>query len=147
MVLVGYGRVGQRIADALTAGSIPFVVVEQRREIVKDLRRNGLVAVSGNAVDPAVLIQAHIADAAMVVVATHDPLAMRQMATTARTLSPDIEVLLGMHSEDESSILRKDGVGTVLFGEEELAKGMIDHVLARFAVHKAHPEAVAPVSA
>ncbi len=136
VVLVGHGRVGRRIADALTAGGIPFVVADQNRELVEDLRSQGLVAVSGNAADPAVLVQAHIADAAMLVVATHDPLTVRQMASTARTLNPDIEVVLCMHSEDESSMLRKDGVGTVFFGEEELAKGMIGHVLARFAAHR-----------
>ncbi len=138
VVLVGYGRVGRRIADALTAGGIPWVVAEQNRELVEDLRRQGLVAVSGNAADPAVLIQAHIADAAMLVVATHDPLQVRQMAVTARTLNPDIEVVLCMHTEDESLLLRKEGVGTVFFGEEELAKGMIGHVLARFSPHTHH---------
>lgn len=143
VVLVGYGRVGRRIADALTAGGIPFVVADQNRELVEDLRSQGLVAVSGNAADPAVLIQAHIADAAMLVVATHDPLTVRHMASTARTLNPDIEVVLCMHSEDESSMLRKDGVGTVFFGEEELAKGMIGHVLARFAAHQSPPGATA----
>jgi CPA2 family monovalent cation:H+ antiporter-2 len=30
-------------------------------------------------------------------------------------------------------LLRKDGIGTVFFGEEELAKGMTSHVLERFA--------------
>lgn len=137
VVLVGYGRVGQRIAEALMTGGIPFVVAEQNREMVEDLRRHGLVAVSGNAADPAVLIQAHIANAAMLVVSTHDLLTVRQMATTARTLNPDIEVVLCMQSEDESLMLRKDGLGTVFFGEEELSKSMIGHVLARFAAEKA----------
>jgi CPA2 family monovalent cation:H+ antiporter-2 len=143
VVLVGYGRVGQRIAEALMAGGIPFVVAEQNREIVEDLRRHGLVAVSGNAADPAVLIQAHIATAAMLVVSTHDLLAVRQMATTARTLNPSIELVLCMQSEYESLMLRKDGVGTVFFGEEELSKGLISHVLARFAAHKVPLEDVA----
>jgi CPA2 family monovalent cation:H+ antiporter-2 len=133
VVLVGYGRVGRRIAQALEARGIPYVVAEQNRELVEDLRRQGMIAVSGNATDPAVLIQAHIADAAMLVVATPDPLNVRQMVDTARALNPDIEIVLRTHSEDESQLLRKDGVGTVFFGEEELAKGMTRHVLERFA--------------
>ena len=48
----------------------------------------GIAAVSGNAADPAVLIQAHIADAAMLVIATPDPLGVRKMAEIARTLNP-----------------------------------------------------------
>lgn len=133
VVLVGYGRVGKRIASALEARGIPYVVAEQNRELVEKLRKQGMAAVSGNAADPAVLIQAHIAEAAMLVVATPDPLNVRQMADTARTLNPDIEIVLRTHSEEESLMLRKDGIGTVFFGEEELAKGMTGHVLQRFA--------------
>lgn len=137
VVLVGYGRVGRRIARALEARGIPYVVAEQNRELVENLRKKGMVAVSGNAADPAVLIQAHIADAAMLVVATPDPLNVRQMADTARTLNPGIEIVVRTHSEVESLLLRKDGIGTVFFGEEELAKGMTSHVLERFAPRQA----------
>jgi K+:H+ antiporter len=142
VVLVGYGRVGRRIGKALDARGIPYVIAEQNREAVEDLRKSGMVAVSGNAVDPAVLIQAHIADAAMLVVATPDPLNVRQMADTARKLNPDIEIVLRTHSEDETQLLRNDGIGTVFFGEEELAKGMTSHVLKRFAPQQAATEVV-----
>ncbi|MFA7291323.1 MAG: YbaL family putative K(+) efflux transporter [Rhodocyclaceae bacterium] len=132
VVLVGYGRVGRRIAEVLGERGIPYVVAEQNREQVEDLRRAGVAAVSGNAAEPAVLIQAHIAHAAMLVIATPDPVNVRQMVETARTLNPNIEIVLRTHSEDESLLLRKEGVATVFFGEEELAKGMSRHVLQRF---------------
>lgn len=133
VVLIGYGRVGQRIAAAMSREAIPFVVAEQNREIVESLRSKGIPAVSGDAADPAVLIQAHIADAAMLVVATPDPINVRQMIDTARTLNPDIEIVLRTHSESESEMLRKANLGTVFFGEEELARGMAGHVVQRFA--------------
>jgi CPA2 family monovalent cation:H+ antiporter-2 len=139
VVLVGYGRVGRRVADALRERGIPFVIAEQNRELVEDLRNKGVVAVSGNAADPAVLIQAHIANAAMLVIATPDTLNARQMVHTARTLNPGIEVVLRTHSEDESLLLRKESVGTVFFGEEELAKGMTRHVLQRFSPEPPDP--------
>jgi CPA2 family monovalent cation:H+ antiporter-2 len=133
VVLVGYGRVGKRVAAALQGRGIPFVVAEQNRELVEDLRRRGLAAVSGNAADPAVLIQAHVARAAMLVIATPDTLLARQMAVTARTLNPAIEIVLRTHNEEESALLRSEQIGQVFFGEEELAKGMLEHVLARYA--------------
>lgn len=132
VVLVGYGRVGKRIADALEARGIPYVVAEQNRELVEDLRKKGLAAVSGNAADPAVLIQAHIADAAMLVVAMPDPLNVQQMIDTARALNPGVAIVLRTHSEEESVMLRNDGIDRVFFGEEELAKGMSSHVVKRF---------------
>ncbi len=133
VVLVGYGRVGRRLAAAMDERGIPYVIAEQNRELVEGLRKSGLAAVSGNACDPEVLIQAHIARAAMLVVATPDLLDVRQMITIARTLNPDIEIVLRSHSEDESKLLRNEQVGTVFFGEEELARGMAAHVLERFA--------------
>ncbi|MCX7249916.1 MAG: Kef family K(+) transporter [Burkholderiales bacterium] len=145
VVLVGYGRVGKRIAEALEASGIAYVVVEQNRELVEDLRQQGKVAVSGNAADPVVLVQAHVAEAAMLVVATPDPFNLRQMAETARTLNPGIEIVLRTHSEDESVLLCKDGIGKVFFGEEELAKGMTSHVLERLGA-QAGPGEKAPAS-
>ena len=62
-MLVGYGRVGKRIAAELTAAGIPFVVAEENREAVEQLRARGIPAVFGNATEPAVLIQAHVATA------------------------------------------------------------------------------------
>ena len=132
VVLVGYGRVGRRIAAALEARSIPYVVAEQNRALVESLREQGVAAVSGDASDPAVLIQAHVTNAAMLVIATPDPLALRQMAETARALNPSIEIVLRTHSEEESALLAAAGFDAVFFGEEELARGMSGHILQRF---------------
>ena len=52
VVLVGYGRVGRRIGEALTENGISFVVAEENREIVEQLRKTGIPAVSGDAVRP-----------------------------------------------------------------------------------------------
>lgn len=138
VILVGYGRVGRRIAKSLDDHAIPFVVVEENRERVEDIRKKGIVAVSGNAADPSVLTQAHIGNASMMVIATPDPLSVRQIADSARTLNATIEIVLRTHSEDESQMLRKDKVGSVFFGEEELANGMTKHILDRFTREPSH---------
>jgi CPA2 family monovalent cation:H+ antiporter-2 len=108
------------------------VIAEQNREIVEGLRKVGTPAVAGDAAEPAVLIQAHIADAAMLIIACPDPINVRQMVETAKALNPEIEILIRTHSESESELLRQSQFGTVFFGEEELAKGMAAHVLMRF---------------
>jgi CPA2 family monovalent cation:H+ antiporter-2 len=131
VVLVGYGRVGHRIAEALTERRIAFVVAEQNRELVEKLRAQNVPAVSGDASDPAVLIQAHIARAAMLVIATPDTFDVRKMVQAARSLNPAIETVVRTHSEQEATLLREENVGTVFMGEHELALGMSRHVLAR----------------
>jgi len=134
VVLVGYGRVGRRIGDALGARGIRYVVAEENREIVEQLRSAGVPAVSGNAGEPAVLIQAHIARASMLVIATPDTFHVRRMIETARALNPAIETVVRTHSEEEAKLLREENAGTVFMGEHELALGMTRHVLERLAV-------------
>lgn len=128
---MGYGRVGRRIAQTLSAQGIPYVVAEQNRERVRELREKDIAAVSGDAADPAVLIQAHIAHASMLVIATPDTVSVRRMAEVARTLNPAIEIALRTHSEEEARLSSKENVGMVFFGEHELASAMTRHVLAR----------------
>ncbi len=133
VVLVGYGRVGRRIAAAMQAHRIPFVVAEQNRETVEKLRAQGMAAVFGDASEPAVLIQAHIARARMLVIATPDSLNVRQMISVARTLNPAIETVVRMHNETEARLLNEEHAGKVFLGEEELALSMTRHVLERAA--------------
>jgi len=131
VVLVGYGSVGRRIAAALQAGGQAFVVAEQNRELVESLREQGIAAVYGDAADPAVLIQAHVARARMLVIATPDVMAVLPMIETARALNPTIEVVVRSHNEDEARLLQSSGEGTVFLGDAELAESMARHVLAR----------------
>jgi CPA2 family monovalent cation:H+ antiporter-2 len=128
VVIVGYGRVGQHIAEALAAAGIPFVVAEENRELVERLRQAGLAAVFGNATEPGTLIQAHIATARMLVIATPETIEVRQMAQTARTLNPSIEIAVRSHNVDEAALLEAEGTGRVFVGENELARSMARHV-------------------
>ena len=136
VVLVGYGGVGQAIAATLTERGIPYVIAEQNRELVEKLRQSGVPAVSGNAADPAVLIQAHIADASLLVIATPETVEVRQMIETARTLNPGIETLVRSHNEEEAALLERDLQGRVFVGQRELAHAMTRHVVERLAARR-----------
>ena len=131
VAIIGYGRVGKRIAASLKERGIPYTVAEQNREIVEELREQGAHAVSGDANDPAVLIQAHVARAAMLVIATPDAVGIRKMIDVARKLNPNIQIVLRTHSDEEASMLREEHAGEVFMGEHELARAMTDHVLQR----------------
>ena len=76
-------------------------------------------------------IQAHIAKAGMLIVATPDTISVRRMAEIARTLNPDIEIVVRTHNEEEARLLTEEQVGLVFFGEQELALAMTRHVLTR----------------
>ena len=134
VAIVGYGRVGRRIASGLRERNIPFTVAEQNREIVEKLRDEDIRAVTGDANDPAVLIQAHVARAAMLVIATDDPLNIRKMIDVARKLNPAIQIVLRTDSDEEATMLQRENAGAVFMGEHELAKAMTEHVLTKMGV-------------
>ena len=137
IVLAGYGRVGRHIAEALDAQSMPYVVAEQQREAVEKLRARGIHAVVGDASEPAVLIQAHVARAQILVIATPDTFRARKMIEIARTLNPRIHIVVRSHSEDEAALLRREHAVEVLVGEQELANSMVRRVSERAGAHTA----------
>ncbi len=129
VVLVGWGRVGKRIAESLQEQGVPFVVVDHNREYVQTLRERGHAAVWGDATEDAVLIQAHIKDARVLLIAIPDTLQVRPMVETARALNAGIRILIRSHDTEEAQLLEADGAGTVYVGERELSAAMVRSVL------------------
>ena len=116
---------------ALTQRGIPIVVAEQNRELVEELRERNIPAVSGDASEPAVLIQAHIARAQMLVIADSGYVPgsqdhrNRAHAETRRSRSS--------YARTATKKRRCCGrtSGAVFMGEHELALGMTRHILER----------------
>jgi CPA2 family monovalent cation:H+ antiporter-2 len=131
VVLVGYGRVGRRIAQTLSENAIPYVVVETNRELVEKLRASNIPAVCGDAADPNVLIQAHIAKAGMLVGATSNTFHVRQMIEIAHQLNPNIETVIRTHNEEEAELWSREKIGKMFLSEQQLAHGMSNHILQR----------------
>lgn len=137
ILIIGYGRVGHRVATACVQHQMTVVIAEQNREQVEKLRFKGMHAVVGNATQPDVLIQAHIVRAAILVIAISDILQARQMIETARILNPHVKILVRTHSDEEVNLLQQENVDKVFFGEYELAQSIIRHILT---VHETETE-------
>ena len=132
-MLVGYGHIGKSIAETLLARDIPFVVVEQNRERVEALRAAGMQAVSGDAGDPAALIQAHIAEAALLVVAAAESTEIRPMIDTARQLNPGIAMVVRAPNAEEAALLQKEGARNAVHMKGALTEVMTRDVLDALA--------------
>lgn len=132
IVLVGYGRVGRRVGDALAAKGIAFVVVEDTRTIVEQLRKSDVPAVFGNGAEAGVLIQAHIHRARMLIIATPESADARKMVQIARAINPHVEIVVRTHSDEDAARLARADGGKVFLGEHELAAAMTDYVLERY---------------
>ncbi|SDY25533.1 YbaL family putative K(+) efflux transporter [Nitrosomonas sp. Nm33] len=136
VVIVGYGAVGKRIGEILAKKGIHFVVVDHNREVVERLRKQGIHAVAGDATDPAVLIQAHIARASVLIITAADALRIQQMVETTHILNPQAEILISTHDVEDAARLQKENAGTIFLDEQELANNITHHVLKKLESHK-----------
>jgi CPA2 family monovalent cation:H+ antiporter-2 len=123
-VLVGYGRVGRTIGDALQRVGVPFIVVEQDRRVVDAMRTLGVTAVYGDATRPGILDHAKPEFAKLLVIATPDPYHAQHIIELARAKNPDIEIIVRTHGDTDQELFERLGVSKALMGERELAFGM-----------------------
>ncbi|WP_303326371.1 cation:proton antiporter domain-containing protein [Turicimonas muris] len=131
MVLVGYNKVCEHIAKDLSERKVPFVIVEKDRNIVEDLRENGFKAVCGDAIDPAILIQAHVQDAAMVILNFKDDILRRKVIETAKILNHKIEAVI-MTSDDEIAVrAMTDHLGKVFDSNAVMAGSIVKYCMHR----------------
>ena len=132
VVIVGFGRVGKSVHEKLKQQKIPCLIAEKDRGLVEDLRKQNIPAVSGDAADPFVLIQAHIARAAVLVIATKDSIDVSKMVETARTLNPEITIFIRARDQEEVQLYQKEGWGKSFTPEDELASRLADEVIAKY---------------
>lgn len=129
VVIIGYGGVGRRISENLMQQNIKVVIAEENREIVEKLRAQGRAAVSGEATEPNVLIQAHIQHARLLVISPMDILDIHRIVDISKQLNPEIQVLICAESKEEAVIIREENIGEVFYAKEEMAKNMSHHIL------------------
>jgi monovalent cation:H+ antiporter-2, CPA2 family len=133
VVLVGHGRVGCAVANALQAEGIAHIVVDARRDRVEALRQRGRAAVYGDAAEAMTLVQAHVAEARLLVIATPETVAVRSMVDVARTLNPRVEVLVRSANEEEAARLSQTPGVEAVVAEAALAESLAGRVRARLA--------------
>ena len=133
VVIVGFGRVGKKVFENLKAQNISCVIAEKDRGMVEELRNQNIPAVTGDAADPFVLIQAHIARAAILVIATQDSIDISKMVETARTLNPEVKIFIRARNSEEVELYEKEGWGKAFIPEDELAARLAGEVVAEMA--------------
>ncbi|PSC03218.1 Kef family K(+) transporter [Alsobacter soli] len=130
-VLVGYGRVGSLVGEALLAKGQPLLVIEERREVVEALRARGIEAIAGNAAQEGLLEAAAIDRARWLISAIPNPFENGNLVEQARGANPGLEIIARAHSDAEVDYLRRYGANFIIVGETEIARGMTAHIESR----------------
>ena len=131
IIIGGFGRVGQLIADVLAKQGISYVAVERDRRLVDEARkkRQDDAVFSGDASLPELLRRLGIDDAACVVLTMDDPRAALHAVSALRRHYPGLCVLARARDEKHARALKQAGATEVV--SEAVESGL---QLASFAL-------------
>ena len=128
-VLVGYGRVAQRIANDLSRAGRPFVVIDRSGEAVEALEAKHLLYVRGDAEEEETIVEAGIGDARGMILTLPEDSANVFVTLMARELNPDLFILARTNNLRNQRKLLHAGANKVLSPDEIGADRMAQVIL------------------
>ncbi|MCR6663534.1 MAG: Kef family K(+) transporter [Luteimonas sp.] len=129
-ILVGYGRVGQQLAELLHQRGVPLVVVEDDVDRITRARASGLHAVRGNVAAERVMKEAAPDRAKLAIFAIPHALEAGEAIARMKAINPAITVLARAHSDAEVKHLLEHGADGAVLAERELAYSLAEMVMS-----------------
>lgn len=109
MIIVGYGRVGQLVADLLEVHRVPYLAADRDPAGVARAHRDGRPVFFGDARDPQFLRQCGIAGADVVLISINRPTEVEQVIDAVRRLRPDIKLIVRARDAEHARKLYESG--------------------------------------
>jgi CPA2 family monovalent cation:H+ antiporter-2 len=129
-VVIGYGRVGSVVCEALRRDGEQVLVIEERRELAEQVPQSEIEVIYGHAPAPDLLKAANPAGARRLFIAIPDGFEAGQIAEQARSANASLQIIARAHSEAEAEHLRKFGANVTIMAERELALAMLAQAAA-----------------
>jgi len=136
LIIIGFGVNGRNVARAARFSGIPYVVVELNPETVRTERGKGENIYYGDATQEAVLANAHIREARILVIVIPDAAATRRITALARRLNPDVHIITRTRFVEEVDPLYHLGADEVIPEEFETSVEIFSRVLGKYLVPK-----------
>ncbi len=122
-IIVGIGRVGKRIIDALATGPVPLYVIDESDEEIKRLNARNIEGVAGSAAT--LLYAANPAKAASMIVAIPSNFEAGEAIEQARAANPTMPIIGRAQNEPEAEYLMKYGATDVVITSDTLAEAIL----------------------
>jgi CPA2 family monovalent cation:H+ antiporter-2 len=136
VVIAGYGRVGENVAQGLQDAGIPYIIVDLDPERVSEARRSRRPRIYGDATNINVLTKANLGRAKALVVTYPDPMATITTVKTALSINPRLKVLARVHRVREANELKELGVTELISPEYEASFRFIERLLNVMVLEK-----------
>lgn len=136
-VVVGYGPTGRTVARLLEENGIEPVIIELNLETVRELRKNGIRTVYGDASRHETLKEAGIEGAIAMILSSAGMQGSEEVIREARVLNPDFRIIARATHLRDIPPLRRVGADAVFSGEGEVALNMTELILRQLgATHE-----------
>jgi len=127
-ILVGFGRVGRHVAEALVHKNISIVIIDFNRHALREARRQGYTCIYGDPVDEGVLTAAGVSSAKSLILAVPEVIAEELVIKEARRLNANIKIHCRAHTDADAKFLSNFHITTVVEPEVEAAKALVDMI-------------------
>ena len=134
VIIVGYGLNGRNLAKALKTASIPYVILEENGQTVRQARLHREPIRFGDATRHEVLERAGIHRARVIVFAISAPAEERRGVAVARQLNPDIRIVVRTRYVAAIEELERHGADQVVPEEFETSLEIFARVLRLYGV-------------
>jgi len=147
-VVVGFGRVGSRVVDAMRRTGQPLLVFEEKEHLTEQLRSSGIEVIAGNAAAPECIAAANLAGARTLFVAVPNAFEAGQIVEQARAISGTLPIIARAHTDAEVDHLQNLGATVTIMGEREIADAMVAYALKADTAGDSRPalDPAAPIS-
>ncbi|MER9777032.1 NAD-binding protein, partial [Mesorhizobium sp. M0220] len=118
------------VGASLKQAALPFLVIEDADKTLAKLKAEGVETVAGNAANGDVFAASNAEGAKRLILAIPNAFEAGQVVLRARAANQTIEIIARAHSDAEVEHLKGLGADTVIMGEREIARGIVEEVLA-----------------
>ena len=109
-VIIGFGRVGQMVADLLTVHGHVYIAVEADIDAVTEGRRNGYAVLFGDVARAELVDRLALPQARALVLTMDDPVLTVRLARRVRTIAPDLPIVARARDAAHAAELYRAGV-------------------------------------
>lgn len=134
VIIVGYGPAGRHLEQVLHNSGIPYIIIEMNPESVKEMQKNDIPVIYGDASRQHILELAGISTAKLCVIATNDPSASPRIIKVARHNNPTLQIIVRTRYLSESKRLERMGADIVIPEEMETTVRIFSHVLGSYMI-------------
>jgi monovalent cation:H+ antiporter-2, CPA2 family len=108
-VIIGFGRVGQLIADMLQAHGKPYIAVDSDADLVAEGRRRGYAVTFGDAARGNALARVGVDRATAVILTMDEPVAAQRLVRRLRGEYPDMPIIVRARDTSHAALLYRAG--------------------------------------